>query len=124
MTKENTENLPTRLQLFWLHLRLLHRMLRLAAEGLVVTVLVLTGLVQSLRLTSWRDWGIEVEHLKGEQGTHCGEAKTRGKVTGSLGVQSITHDFLEELSSLQTPIQLQYDEGALQDATRELHNGS
>lgn len=77
-------------------------MLRLAAEGLVVAVLVLAGLVQSLRLTSWWDRGVEVEHLRGEQGPHCGEAKTGGKVTGSLGVKSITHYFLDKVASLQT----------------------
>lgn len=64
-TVSKTANLLTRLQLFRLHLRLLHRMLRLAVEGLVVAVLVLAGLVQSLCLTSWRDRGVEVEHLRG-----------------------------------------------------------
>jgi len=77
-------------------------MLRRAAEGWVVAVLVLAGLVQSLCLISWRDWGIEVEHLRGEQGPHCSEAKTRGKVTGSLGVKSITHYFLDSAASLKT----------------------
>ena len=62
--KQSSKNLPTRLQLFWLHLRLLHRMLRLVIEGRVVVVLVLVGLVQSLRLISWWDWGIKVEHLR------------------------------------------------------------
>lgn len=108
--EENSENLPTRLQLFWLHVRLFHRMLWLAAEGLVVTVLVLTGLVQSLCLTGRRDWGIEVEHLKGKRGTHC-EVQTRGKVTGSLEVMSITHYFLEKLSTLQTHISAMWWEG-------------
>lgn len=84
----------------------------MAAEGLVVAVLILVGLVQSLCFTSWWDWGIEVEHLRDEQGPHCGEAKTRGKVTGSLGVKSITHYILNKAASLQQ-IQLQYDERAL-----------
>lgn len=39
-------------------------MLRLAAEGLTVTVLVLTGLIQSLCLTCWWDGGIQVKHLR------------------------------------------------------------
>lgn len=82
--------MPTRLQLFGLHLCLLHRMLWLAAEGLVVAVLVLAGLVQSLSLISWWDWGIKVEHLRDEQKLHCSEAKTRRKVTGSFEMKSIT----------------------------------
>lgn len=87
-------------------------MLRLAAEGLVVAVLVLAGLVQSLRLISWRDWGIEIEHLRGEQGPHCGEAKTRGKVTGSLGESPLLIISWTWLLHYK-PIQLQYDERAL-----------
>lgn len=51
-----------RLQLFWLHLRLLHWMLWLAAKGLVIVALILAGLVQSLSLISWWDWSIKVEH--------------------------------------------------------------
>lgn len=79
MMKE-TKSQPTRLQWLWLHLGLLHRMLRLAAEGLVVAVLVLAGLVQSLRLISWWDRGIEVEHLRGEQETYCsGQNQWKGQ---------------------------------------------
>lgn len=58
---------PTRLQLFRLQLRLLGGMLRLAAEGLVVTVLVLAGRVQSLCLASRRDRGVEVKDLRGNK---------------------------------------------------------
>lgn len=54
---------PTRLQLFRLQLCLLGCMLRLAVEGLVVTVLVLAGWVQSLCLASRRDWCVEVKDL-------------------------------------------------------------
>lgn len=42
-------------------------MLRLAAEGLVVTVLVLAGWVQSLCLASRRDRGVEVKDLRGRK---------------------------------------------------------
>lgn len=52
-------------------------MLRLVAESLVVAVLVLAGLVQRLCLINWWDWGIEVEHLWGEQGPHCGKAEPK-----------------------------------------------
>lgn len=55
------EGTDYRLQLFRLQLRLLGGMLRLAAEGLVVTVLVLAGRVQSLCLASRRDRGVEVK---------------------------------------------------------------
>lgn len=39
-------------------------MLWLAAESLIVTVLVLISLIQSLCLTCWGDGGIKVEHLQ------------------------------------------------------------
>lgn len=39
----------------------------LAAEGLVVTVLVLAGRVQSLCLASRRDRGVEVKDLRGNK---------------------------------------------------------
>lgn len=68
--KENKELELTRLQLFRLQLRLLSGMLRLAAEGLVVTVLVLAGRVQGLSLASRWDWGVEVEDLRGNR---CGQ---------------------------------------------------
>lgn len=65
--KTNKKLVPTRLQLFRLQLRLLGGMLRLAAEGLVVTVLVLAGRVQSLCLASRRDRGVEVKDLRGNK---------------------------------------------------------
>lgn len=61
-------------------------MLRLAAEGLVVTVLVLAGRVQSLCLASRRDWGIEVKDLRGrkEEDDVKREREKKKKRTSSL----------------------------------------
>lgn len=110
MMKE-TKSQPTRLQWLWLHLGLLHRMLRLAAEGLVVAVLVLAGLVQSLRLISWWDRGIEVEHLR----------RTRDILFRPKPVERTKAHY--ELSRLliiswfhYKSVQLQSDERALKDS--------
>lgn len=66
-----------------LQLRLLHGMLRLAAESLIVTVLVLISLIQSLCLTCWGDGGIKVEHLKKRRRQIS--LAHKAKSSGSLG---------------------------------------
>ena len=57
----------TRLQLLRLHVRLLHRKLRLPAEALAVAALVLAGLLQRVGLIG-RGYGrVQIEHLQWEQ---------------------------------------------------------
>lgn len=58
-------------------------MLRLAAESLIVTVLVLSSLIQSLCLTCWGDGGIKVEHLKKRRRQIS--LAHKAKSSGSLG---------------------------------------